>query len=66
MSKKQKTITTEETFTQVIPVVFCSDNAAIDRIMHLSGTVKAQTYNVFGSLKGWGGFSDVVPRQSDS
>jgi IS605 OrfB family transposase len=54
MSKKQKTTTTEETFTQVIPVVFCSDLAQITKIMHLSGTVKAQTYNVFGSLKGWG------------
>jgi IS605 OrfB family transposase len=54
MTKKQKTVTTEETFTQVIPVVFCSDSVAIDHLMNLAGTVKAQTYNKFGSLTGWG------------
>lgn len=54
ISKKQKITTTEETFTQIVPVVFCSDMEQIAKIMHLSGSVKAQTYNVFGSLKGWG------------
>lgn len=54
VSKKDKTITTEETFTQVVPVVFCSDVAALENIMNLAGSVKAQTYNKFGSLTGWG------------
>lgn len=53
-NKKRKITTTEETFTQIVPVVFCSDMGQITKIMHLSGSVKAQTYNVFGSLKGWG------------
>ncbi len=54
MKRKQKTETTESTFTQIVPVVFCSSIDAVEQIMHLSGAVKAQTYKVFGSLKGWG------------
>lgn len=54
MKRQQKTETTESTFTQIVPVVFCSNLSAVEQIMHLSGTVKSQTYNVFGSLKGWG------------
>lgn len=60
MSKKKKTTTTEEIFTQVVPVVFCSNEVAIDQIMRLAGTVKAQTYNKFGSVSGWG----VTPMSS--
>lgn len=51
-SKKQRT--TEEIYTQVIPVVFCADVAQVERIMHLCGIPRALTYNKLGSLQGWG------------
>jgi IS605 OrfB family transposase len=54
VAKKQKTQTTEETYTQVVPVVFCSNEVMVQALLQRSGTVKAQTYNLFGSLKGWG------------
>lgn len=51
-SKKQHK--TEETYTQVIPVVFCSDETQVDQIMHLCGIPRTLTYNKLGSLQGWG------------
>lgn len=53
MSKRKKN-TTEEVFTQVIPVVSCADDAQVDRLMHLCGIPRALTYNKLGSLQGWG------------
>lgn len=50
-SKKQHK--TEETYTQVIPVVSCSDEAQVDQIMHLCGIPRSLTYNKLGSLQGW-------------
>ncbi|MBR8832477.1 MAG: transposase [Stigonema ocellatum SAG 48.90 = DSM 106950] len=50
-NKQQKT---EYTYTQVIPVVCCSDETQINQIMHLCGIPRALTYNKLGSLQGWG------------
>ena len=41
-------------FTQIVPVVSCSDVEQIETIMHKCGIVKANVYNKLGSLKGWG------------
>lgn len=54
MSRRKKQRTTEETYTQVIPVVSCKDVAQIQEIMQLCGTPRALTYNKLGSLQGWG------------
>ena len=54
MSKRKEKDTTEEIFTQVIPVVSCSDESQIDQLMHLCGIPRALTYNKLGSLQGWG------------
>lgn len=51
-SKKQRT--TEETYTQVVPVVSCSDEAQVNKIMCLCGIPRSLTYNKLGSLQGWG------------
>lgn len=45
---------TEETYTQVIPIVSCSDEAQVNKIMHLCGIPRALTYNKLGSMQGWG------------
>lgn len=50
-SKKQQI--TEETYTQVIPVVSCSDEAQVNKIMHLCGIPRSLTYKKLGSLQGW-------------
>ncbi|XWK87524.1 MAG: IS200/IS605 family accessory protein TnpB-related protein [Phormidium sp.] len=54
MAKGKKQEKTEEIYTQVIPVVSCSDEPQVERIMHLCGTPRALTYNKLGSLQGWG------------
>ncbi|WP_202895728.1 transposase [Iningainema tapete] len=59
-SKKQRK--TEETYTQVIPVVSCSDEAQVDQIMHLCGIPRSLTYNKLGSLQGW----DLDWKKADS
>lgn len=51
--KAKKQQTTEESYTVVTPVVFCSDSAQIDRLMNACGVVRAVTYNKLGSLQGW-------------
>ncbi|WP_243146651.1 hypothetical protein [Scytonema sp. UIC 10036] len=51
-AKKQRK--TEYTSTQVIPVVFCSDETQVNKIMHLCGIPRSLTYNKLGSLQGWG------------
>lgn len=50
---KKKQQKTEDTYTQVIPVVSCSDEAQVNKIMHLCGIPRALTYNKLGSLQGW-------------
>ncbi|NMG07897.1 zinc ribbon domain-containing protein [Brasilonema sp. UFV-L1] len=52
--EKKKQQKTEYTYTQVVPVVSCSDESQIDRIMHLCGVPRRLTYNKLGSLQGWG------------
>lgn len=52
--KRQKQLYTELTYTQVIPVVQCSDVDQLRLIMDLCGVVRAATYNKLGSLQGWG------------
>ncbi|MBO3459270.1 zinc ribbon domain-containing protein [Aetokthonos hydrillicola Thurmond2011] len=59
--KNKKQQTTEQTYTQVIPVVSCSDEAQVSKIMHLCGIPRALTYNKLGSLQGW----SVHWKQSD-
>ncbi len=54
MKKNNKQRKTEYTYTQVIPVVFCSDETQIQKIMYLCGIPRALTYNKLGSLQGWG------------
>ena len=54
MSKRKKQQKTEETYTQVIPIVSCSDEAQVSQVMSLCGTPRALTYNKLGSLQGWG------------
>ncbi|BAY48592.1 transposase [Scytonema sp. HK-05] len=54
MAKSKKQEQPEYTYTQVVPVIFCSDEAQVDRIMHLCGVPRALTYNKLGSLQGWG------------
>lgn len=54
MAKNKKQQKTEYTYTQVIPVVSCSDEAQVNKIMYLCGTPRALTYNKLGSFKGWG------------
>ncbi len=51
---RQQQNTTEEVFTQVIPVIFCSNMTQVNRIMHLCGIPRSLTYNKLGSLQGWG------------
>jgi len=51
-SKKQQK--TEEVYTPVIPVISCADETQVDRILELCRIPKALTYNILGSLKGWG------------
>ena len=41
-------------FTQVMPVVDCSDREQLLCIMDKCGVARALTYNKLGSLKGWG------------
>ncbi|MCY7335441.1 MAG: transposase [Chamaesiphon sp.] len=53
MSKRKQQQPTEEIFTQVIPVVFCGDEAQISQIAQLCGTPRSITYNKLGSLCGW-------------
>ncbi|MEC4815161.1 MAG: zinc ribbon domain-containing protein [Scytonema sp. PMC 1069.18] len=53
MAKSKKQQKTEYTYTQVVPVVSCSDEAQLDQIMHLCGIPRALTYNKLGSLQGW-------------
>lgn len=43
-----------DTYTQVISVLYCADTAQVEKLMHLCGTPRALTYNLLGSLKGWG------------
>ncbi|WP_339381342.1 zinc ribbon domain-containing protein [Brasilonema sp. UFV-L1] len=52
VSKKQQK--TEYIYTQVIPVVSCSDETQVNKIMYLCGTPRALSYNKLGSLQGWG------------
>ncbi len=52
MASKKQPIT-EEIYTQVIPVVSCSDEAQVGQIMHLCGIPRSITYNKHGSLQGW-------------
>lgn len=54
MGKRKKQQTTEQIYTQVVPVVSCSDETQVDKIMHLCGIGRALTYNKLGSLQGWG------------
>lgn len=54
MSRRKKQQKTEEVYTQVIPVVSCSDEVQVNQIMHLCGIARALTYNKLGSLRGWG------------
>jgi hypothetical protein len=54
MSKRKKQQKTEETYTQVIPIVSCFDEAQVSQVMSLCGTPRALTYNKLGSLQGWG------------
>lgn len=54
MPRRQKQQKTQEIYTQVIPVVSCTDVVQLQRIMHLCGTARALTYNKLGSLSGWG------------
>lgn len=54
MSKNKQLQKTEEIFTQVIPVVACSDIDQVKKIMFLCGIPRSLTYNKLGSLKGWG------------
>lgn len=51
--KNKKQQTTEETYTQIIPVVSCLDEAQVNQIMHLCGIPRSLTYNKLGSLQGW-------------
>ena len=41
-------------YTQVMPVVDCSDQEQLELIMERCGVARALTYNQLGSLKGWG------------
>ena len=41
-------------YTQIMPVIDCSDQEQLIRIMELCGTARALTYNKLGSLQGWG------------
>lgn len=54
MSKQKKQQKTENTYTSVVPVVSCSEEMQVSRIMHLCGIPRALTYNKLGSLQGWG------------
>ncbi|MBR8830605.1 MAG: hypothetical protein N5P05_003864 [Chroococcopsis gigantea SAG 12.99] len=53
-SKRQRTQQIEEVTTQIAPVVSCSDTEQINVLMEIAGVLRAETYNVFGSLRGWG------------
>ncbi|MUG91918.1 hypothetical protein F7734_05320 [Scytonema sp. UIC 10036] len=50
---KKKQQKTEYTYTQILPVVSCSDETQVNKIMHLCGIPRALTYNKLGSLQGW-------------
>jgi hypothetical protein len=50
--RKSKTDENKEVYTEIIPVVYCSDNRQIDTIMKKCGTVRAETYNKLGALQG--------------
>jgi hypothetical protein len=54
MPRRKKQQKSQETYTQVIPVVSCSDEAQVTEIMRLCGIPRALTYNKLGSLQGWG------------
>ena len=54
MRRNKKQQKAQYTYTQVVPVVSCSDEAQVNQIMHLCGIPRALTYNKLGSLKGWG------------
>ena len=41
-------------YTEVMPVVDCSDKGQLYSIMDKCGTARALTYNKLGSLQGWG------------
>lgn len=49
--KQQKA---EETYTQVIPVVSCSNETQLVDLMLRCGIARSATYNKLGSLQGWG------------
>lgn len=53
-AKKQKVKTTVETYTTVLPIVYCSDYEQIDLLMNYCGIARAISYNKYGSLSGWG------------
>lgn len=50
---KKRSTTTESAFTQVVPVVTCSDHEQVETLMKALGTVRSATYNKLGSLLGW-------------
>jgi len=54
MPHRKKQQKTEEIYTQVIPVVSCSDETQVTEIMRLCGVPRSLTYNKLGSLQGWG------------
>ncbi|MCY7334550.1 MAG: transposase [Pseudanabaena sp. CAN_BIN31] len=54
MSTHKKQQNNEEIYTQVIPVVSCSDIDQVKRLIKLCGVPRALTYNKLGSLQGWG------------
>lgn len=54
MTHRKKQQKTEYTYTQVIPVVYCSDETQVSQIMCLCGIPRSLTYNKLGSLQGWG------------
>ncbi len=49
-----KQATTEYIYTQVVPVVACSDTVQLKEIMRLCGLPRKLTYQKLGSLNGWG------------
>ncbi len=54
MAKSKKQRQTEYVYTQIVPVVFCAEEAQVNEIMHLCGIPRSITYNKLGSLQGWG------------
>lgn len=48
-ASKQKVKTTVETYTQVLPIVYCSDEQQIEKLMNYCGIARAVSYNKYGS-----------------